>query len=64
MSYLMLPSLLESGLLTAARLQHRTVVAFHLSADRDTTEMVSGCYQHANYAKAAELLKFIQQCKM
>ena len=26
--------------------------------------MMSKCYQHANYVKAAELLKFIEKCKM
>jgi hypothetical protein len=58
------PALLESGLYGAARLQHRAVCGFHLSAKRDTADMMSKCYQHANYVKAAELLKFIEKCKM
>ena len=62
LSYLILPSLVESGMYTEARRQHMQVLAFHRAATRDTAEMIAESFQHANYTKALEMKKFEGYC--
>lgn len=42
--------------------QHRCILGFHMSASRDTADMMSKCYKHCNYMKSLELRNFIRRC--
>lgn len=62
MSYLVLPSLMESGLFREASIQNNQVILFHRNARRDTLDMISKAFQYSNYMKAIELHRFVEHC--
>ena len=62
LSYLVLPSLVEAGLFGEAKKQHFEVIRFHRAAVKDTAEMISESFKHANYSKGLEMKRFLGKC--
>lgn len=63
MSYLALPTLMETGQFNEAVKEMRAILHFHASARRDTAEMAAKAFQFANYMQVMQLSKFADDCK-
>ena len=63
MSYVILPVLIESGLITEAIKQNRIICTFHAGAKRDTADMMTTCFKFGNYMKVLELQSFMNKCQ-
>ena len=63
MTYLILPVLMENGLLGQAHRIYNAIGRFHKSAKRDTNEMLARSLQYGNYMKSFELANFNMKIK-
>jgi hypothetical protein len=63
MSYLIIPSLVESGHTMEAYKQLRAVYYFHQQAGKETADMITKCFKHTNYMKVLDLEEFFQKCR-
>ena len=63
MSYLIVPTLLETGMFKEAHHQHVQVCNFHLKAGKDTGEMIGKSFEHSNYSKGLEMKRFHSLCE-
>ncbi len=63
MSYLLVPSLVESGLFMEAANHTRRIVNFHMTSKRETLDMLSHSFDFANYMKGLELKQFVSDCQ-
>ena len=63
LSYLLIPTLLETGLFKEAAAKFRAIVAFHRSCRRDTLEMMGKAFEHGNYCKALEMNQFVEESR-
>jgi hypothetical protein len=63
MSYLILPTLLETGHFLEAGKEMRAVINFHVTGRRDSLDMVGKAFQYGNYTKVVELSRFADHCQ-
>jgi dsDNA-binding SOS-regulon protein len=63
LSYLIIPTLLETGLFKEAAAKFRAIVAFHRSCRRETLEMMGKAFEHGNYCKVLEMDVFVEQSR-
>lgn len=63
LSYLIIPCLMENGLLKEAASRHRQIVHTHNSSRREAGDMLTHSFEFGNYIKALQINEFIMDSR-